>query len=151
MNRPAIRIALLVAALVALAGPARAQCTISATPLSFGNYDVFSATPLDSTSTLTVQCNYILHSITVTLSTGSSPTYAARTLQHGSDTLVYNIYRTADRSTIWGDGIAGGTTNYSGYIWFFQTLTLTLYGRIPAAQDACAGAYTDTIQAIVNY
>jgi spore coat protein U-like protein len=151
VRRLALRVALLLAALLALAAPAVAQCTISATPLSFGNYDVFSATPLDSTSTVTVQCNYIFRNVTVTLTTGWSGNFAARLMRAGGDTLTYNIYRAADHTTVWGDGITGGTGSYSGYVWLWGSVTLTLYGRIPAAQDARAGTYTDTIQAIVNY
>jgi len=148
--RRLVRVALLVAAVLALAGPAMAQCTISATPLSFGNYDVFSATPLDSSATVTVQCNYILRQVSITLTAGSSGSFATRTMRRGTDTLAYNIYRGADHTTIWGDG-TGGTGSYTGYIWLWGSTTLTLYGRVPMAQDARAGTYTDTVQAVVNY
>jgi spore coat protein U-like protein len=40
-----------------LAGEASAACTVSATGVDFGAYDVFVTTPLDSTGTVTVTCD----------------------------------------------------------------------------------------------
>jgi Spore Coat Protein U domain len=40
---------------------AGAQCTIAAATFTFGSYDVFSATNLDSIGTLTINCNFWQH------------------------------------------------------------------------------------------
>lgn len=147
-----IAVLLAVAGLLVLSAPAAAQCSITSTPLAFGSYDVFSASPVDTTATVRVQCNSILQSVEVRLSPGGGTSFAPRIMRQGAtaNILSYNIYRTADRSTIWGDG-TGGTSYYTGYIWLWGSVTLTAYGRIPAGQDVRAGSYTDTIQAIVNF
>ena len=55
------------------------------------------------------------------------------------DTLNYNLYTTASRITIWGDGTQGtstvGPTAISQNGW---QATLTVYGRIPTVQDVSA-------------
>lgn len=43
----------------------------------------------------------------VTLSTGISGTYAARTMVSGPNTLTYNMYVDTARTQIWGDGSPG--------------------------------------------
>jgi spore coat protein U-like protein len=142
---------LVIAGTLALPAPAAAQCSITATGMAFGTYDVFSASPLDATATVRVQCNAVFRNIEVRLSTGSSSTFSPRTmLQGATNVLNYNIYRAADHSSIWGDG-TGGTSYYTGTIWFWGSVTLTGYGRIPAGQDVRSGAYSDTVQAIVNF
>ena len=45
--------------LLLLAPEARAACNVSATGVSFGAYDAFSATPLDSTGSVTVSCDSV--------------------------------------------------------------------------------------------
>jgi spore coat protein U-like protein len=144
--------ALLVLCFVLLgAKPARAACTVSATGVAFGTYNVFSTTPLDSTGTVTYTCQRGDARITVALGTGSSGTYTTRTMRQGSQTLNYNIYTSTAFSGLWGNG-TGGT-----YYWYDpdppdnRAVAITMYGRIPAQQDVSAGVYTDTIQVLVNF
>lgn len=135
-------------ALLAAAAPARAACTISATPLSFGNYNVFNAAPLDSTGTITIRCQPTAN-VRVTLSRGGSLTYLPRQLTGPGGTLNYNIFTTAARTTIWGDETEGTAAYYGRQN---PGLTpLTCYGRVPALQDAAAGNYSDTIVATINF
>ena len=132
------------------ASPAEAACTITTTSVAFGSYDVFSATPVDSTGTVSFQC-FINFNVTVALSRGASTTFTPRTMKKGSEALSYNLYQDAARTAIWGDG-TGGTTVYSNtFPPILQTVTLTIYGRIPPGQDISAGTYTDTIIATVNF
>ncbi len=130
------------ATLVALAGRADAECTVftSAGP-AFGTYDTLSSTPLDAVGRISYQCSR--ERPTVQLSTGSSGSYTARTLRSGTGTLQYNLYVNASRSRVWGDGSAGTFTGSGnpGNV----TRTLSIYGRIPARQDAASGSYSDTI------
>ena len=136
------------------------SCSISVTPLGFGTYDVFSATPDDSTATLSVTCTQVSAPVgnlpvTASLSQGSSGTYATRQMKSGANSLSYNMYANATRTTIFGDGTAG-TSTISGTFPFTAvgqnvTGTGTIYGRIPAGQDVAVGSYSDSIVATVTW
>ncbi len=131
--------------------PAMAACTISTTPVSYGSYNVFSATPLDSSGTVTYRCGAADRNITITLNTGGAATFNPRQMLNGSEALNYNLYRDAARTTIWGDG-TGGTQVYSdANPPNNQNVTVTIFGRIPAGQDVTAGSYTNTITATINF
>lgn len=122
-----------------------AACTISTTSVNFGTYNVYSATPLDSTGTVTFRCGPPDRNIVITLSRGSSATFNPRTLRMGAEVLNYNLYRNAARTNIWGDG-TGGTAVYSDVNPPNNTnVVLTVYARIPAGQDVSGGNYNDTI------
>jgi spore coat protein U-like protein len=150
--RLCVRGCLAVAFLGVWPAAADAACTISATGVNFGTYDVFSSTPDDSTGTITYRCGSSDHHITVTLSRGSSGTFSPRRMnQAGGEQLAYNVFTDATRTTIWGDG-SGGTSVYSETNPpNNQDVVLTLYGRIPALQDVSVGSYADTLVATVNF
>ena len=122
------------------------SCTISTTSVSFGTYSVFSPTPTQSTGSVRYNCTIGLF-IAVELGTGSSASYAARTLQNGPATLDYNLYLDSGYSTVWGDG-SGGTGRITHLITLFAN-TRTVYARLPALQDVPAGAYADSVTATV--
>jgi spore coat protein U-like protein len=126
---------------------AEANCTISTTSVAFGSYDVFSATPRDANGTVQIDCTP-RENIQVTLSSGSSSVFNPRTLRSGSNILNYNLFRNAARTQIWGDGSAGTSTSSANNV---RNTTLTVYGRVPAAQDAAVGNYADTIVATVIF
>jgi spore coat protein U-like protein len=127
------------------------SCTISVTSVAFGNYNVFTTTPDDSTGTITYRCNSNAANIWIALSDGSSNTFNPRTLRKGAETLSYNLYRNAARTNIWGDG-TGGTSVYTrANPPNNSNVSLTVYGRIPAQQDVSAGNYTDTVSAVINF
>src|SRR6266852_470073 len=94
----------LAALLLSRSAEAAASCTISVTGVSFGAYDVFSATALDSTGTITYRCSGSARNISVTLSTGAANSFTPRATSSGTDTLTYNLFTDAAHSTIWGDG-----------------------------------------------
>jgi spore coat protein U-like protein len=139
------------------------SCTASVPALNFGAYNVFGAAPLQSATTLSVSCaktasdasGTIAVGYTIALSTGSSATYAQRRLASGPDTLGYNLYANSARTLIWGDGTGGSRlasdsmnlTNGSPA----RTRTHTIFGQIPALQDAAVGSYTDAILVTVTY
>jgi spore coat protein U-like protein len=127
------------------------SCTISVTSVAFGNYNVFTTTPDDSTGTITYRCNSTAFNISISISDGSSSTFGPRTLRKGTEVLSYNLYRNAARTTIWGDG-TGGTSVYTQANPPNNTnVNVTVYGRIPALQDVSAGNYTDTVSAVINF
>ena len=146
MTRHALLGLILLGSVCAARPAAATSCGFnSVTPVAFGTYDVFSATPDDAVGQFIFQCSVVfaLDSIKINLSTGSSGTYSARTLQNGVNTLSYNLYLDAARSSVWGD-TNNGTAQYTSGLNLFA-ITVPIYGRIPARQNAKAGNYTDTV------
>lgn len=130
------------AAVLALAVPAaaRAACTVDATgAVAFGLYDPLSATPTDSTGTITYTCTT---AALVMLSTGGSGTFNPRRMSAGANTLSYNLYADAPRTQIWGDFSAGTTIRIANA---GTGVVLSVYGRVPAAQNVNSGSYSDTV------
>lgn len=116
-----------------------ASCSLSVQGVNFGDYDVFSYTPLESTGNLDVTCDARIN-YTITLSRGAG-SYASRKMLHGTHGLSYNIYRNAARTRILGDGTAG-TVVING---IGRAKNYTVYGRIPARQNVYSGSYSDTL------
>jgi spore coat protein U-like protein len=142
-------------ALAALLAPVAAigQCSFdSVTGVNFGAYDVFNNSHTDSTGTITYTCITVGTPITIDLSKGNASSYATRQMRQGaSDTLDYNLFRDATRTTIWGDG-TGGSSRYGPITPPLQTqVSVTVYGRIPARQNATVGSFTDTITVTINF
>jgi spore coat protein U-like protein len=146
--------AALAAALWAAEVRAATSCSVESTAgVAFGTYNVFNWTPLDSAGSITFSCQDVDASDTVMiqLSHGSAPSFSPRYLKKGASTLWYNLYRDATRLVVWGDG-TGGTSQYgpvtppSG-----ANVVVTIYGRVPALQNAPVGTYTDTITATILY
>jgi spore coat protein U-like protein len=137
----------LFASLLAIATPCAysAGCSVSTVGLNFGNYDVFSTLDDDITGTINVSCQAST-SYSISLSSGSG-TYSARTLLSAGNLLNYNLYLDPTRLTIWGDGSATtGTVSGSG-----TTGNYTVYGRIPARQNAVVGIYADIVTVTVTF
>lgn len=162
--RRALRLAAL-AGLLACGGLAHAgDCTIGTTPVNFGVYDPITTTaPVDSTGTVRVQCSagdwlegLFGVNVTIGLSQGNSGTYAARSLRQApASTLQYNLYTTAARTTVWGNG-SGGTGTVGGAVGGLLSgqpnpRSFTLYGRVPAGQDPNLGLHSDTITVTVVF
>ena len=82
-------------------------CTISATSVNFGTYNVFNGSDVDSTGTVTYQCKGSAHNVTVGLTQGASASFNPRQMQKGAEALTYNLFLDASHSTIWGDGTSG--------------------------------------------
>jgi spore coat protein U-like protein len=125
------------------------SCEVTTTALSFGNYDpiaAHAASALTGTGGLTVTCTDSLPA-TVTLDQGLYPAAGstdAAPLRRMSDgaghSLSYQLYQDAALSTVWGNTPETGMCA-SG--------SLTVYGAIPAAQNAPVGSYADTVVVVV--
>lgn len=152
MRRRLVAAAVALGVILALAGPAHAACTISTSPLTFGIYNVFASTPLDSTGSLTYRCTLPSILIRVSLDRGGAPTFNPRRMLKGSEPLAYNLYLNAARTTIWGDG-TGGTQQLRDVIPpnLGRNIVVPIYGRIPALQDVSAGTYSNTITATIQF
>ncbi|MHC5595081.1 MAG: Csu type fimbrial protein [Nostoc sp.] len=132
----------------ATALPALSQCTINASGVVFNPYNVFVSTDNDSTGTITYTCTSGTPPFTISLSKGNATSYNPRQLKDGSNPLNYNLYLDTARTQIWGDG-TNSTNQYSS-----SNLTgnLTIFGRIPALQNAKVGNnYIDSITATINF
>ncbi len=144
--------------LVAGRAQAAADCTVSASGVAFGVYDQSSTIDDDSTGTITVTCTNIGNgggvtrlNYAVALSSGASGAYTQRFMTSGTPRLDYNLYIDPARSLVWGNGnngtrvITGSMTVGPGVGNGTRTDTYTVYGRVPAEQDAAVGSYTDAI------
>ena len=137
--------ALAVLALLALPGAALAECSLNIIGVSFGGYDPFNATDTDITGSISVHCD-VDTSVQMSLSAGSGP-FATRQMKSGLDSLFYNLYTDPSRLTIWGDGSPGTSlVSFSG-----TSGSQTVYGRIPARQNAPIGTYGDTITVTLTF
>jgi len=132
-------------------------CTITATPLAFGNYDPTVSTANDNTGTVVVACTAGA-SANVTLNQGShaaggsSDSSPLRQMQGTANTaqrLRYDLYQNSGRTTVWGN-TAGTGEAYTG-AGPLNTTTLTVYGRLPINQNAEADVYADVVVATITY
>ncbi len=97
------------------AGPALggATCSVAATGVNFGAYDISLAAPDDSTGDVTVTCSYVPPggatdvNLQASLSPGISGSYSPRQMASGPARLNYNLFLDAARSSIWGNGLSG--------------------------------------------
>jgi spore coat protein U-like protein len=133
-------------------------CNVSSAGVAFSGYNVFGATPDDQQGTVTIMCggNITPTNFTVMLDKGAhSNGLPNRSMKNGSnsDTLSYNLYFDASRTTVWGDGTSG-TTDWviTGNSIKNPTFNQSIYGRITAGQtNASVGSYTDTVTMTLNY
>lgn len=138
------------ALVVLIPGRVEAACSITTTGVSFGTYDVFDTSPVDSTGSVRYQCSGSTGTFTISLGTGSGSTFQPRTMGSGPNRLSYNLYLDAARTSIWGDA-TGGTSWFMASVASGKPVTLTVFGRIPPGQDVAAGSYTDTIIVTIQF
>ena len=112
--------------------------------LAFG--DVLFDADTDQDTTIDVFCNTATG--TLTLDGGTNGALTGRLMSDGANTLPYQLYTDAARTTVFGDGTGGtGTVSVTG------NQTVTVYGRIlkDDAQAATPGAgYRDDVLVTIN-
>lgn len=128
------------------------NCTISTSPVAFGNYDPVVANAsaaLDATGTITVACTKGATS-SIGLNLGSNGSGSTRRMSSGGGNyLAYELYSNAARTTVWENSGAGLLS--TGVSPSKAARTFTVYGRVAGNQDVSAGGYTDTVVATVNF
>jgi spore coat protein U-like protein len=144
-------------------GPA-ASCQILVDPVDFGAYSTTSRAPNLSVGRIELRC--ITRAVTpdarVTLSPGNSGHYQDRTLTHGADRLVYNLYVDPGRQNVAGDGTQGtyplapvpadaAFKDFRRGLLGAARAVFRIYGRIDAGQAVPGGEYTDNILVIVEF
>lgn len=156
------------AALAALSAPAAAQlatanstlpvtalvtanCTLSTTPLAFGNVDTTNGADHDANASLIVLCtNGISWTASAGVGAGSGASYGSRRMASGANQLAYNIFTSAARTTVFGDG-TGSTATIAG-TGSGVPQTVSVYGRVGGGQTSVPiGAYADTVAVTVTY
>jgi spore coat protein U domain-containing protein, fimbrial subunit CupE1/2/3/6 len=129
--------------------------------LDFGSYDPVgtnASTDLDvaAANQLQIKCTKKT-SYTVDLDNGlnaNGPLTLRGMLGVGAspDTLMYNIFTTAGRTTIWGTSMTGGAMPLAALSTSSTTtINIPIFGRIPAGQDVGVDNYQDTVVATVNF
>jgi spore coat protein U-like protein len=148
---PAPAFAATVGGTLATSATVTANCTVSTTPLAFGNVDSTSASNVDASGGLTITCtNGSAWSASAGVGAGSGASYATRKMTAGANLLSYNIYTSAARTTVWGDGTAStaaipGTGTGSAQ-------SVTVYGRVGGGQNTVpVGSYVDTVAVTITY
>jgi len=137
------------------------DCTVFTTGVAFGVYDATLATPTDSTGNVTLRCNHmgggaVKTSYTIALSAGNSGSFARRQLRAGAAALDYNLFSSATRTQVWGDGSQGsvvvaGTLLVNPGNFVVNEAVHPIYGRIPAQQAPDTGNYSDRILVTLTF
>jgi spore coat protein U-like protein len=151
MRGPLIAAAAIAASLIGAAPASAAQCDLETTSVVFGSYNVFATAPVDSTGTVRLNCNGGAKSVRVSISRGQGGSYAPRSLRRAAESLGYNFFLDAGRSTVWGDGTGGSSAYLAGNPPNNKDVDVTIYGRIFAGQDISAGAYSDSVAVTIDF
>jgi spore coat protein U-like protein len=127
------------------------ECTVTATDLDFGVYLSNSAVPVLAQGTLSLLCSPgIIGEIALDSGNGPGRNTLRRQMSQetGSDRLDYNLFQDAGRTVHWGDNIGRDTLQVpmTGV-----SVTVPVYGQIPAGQRARDGTYSDTITVVVQF
>ena len=135
---------------------ADAACSISASGVAFGGYNITKSTPTDFAGTVRVTCSKRSGNgpYNITLSRGGEASYGARRMILSGFMLPYQLYTDAAHTKIWGDFSSGVfvVTGTDDIPWHGGTKTYQVYGRIAARINAHpGGGYLDTIVAALTY
>lgn len=124
-----------------------ANCTISASALSFGNY---TGALINATSALTVTCsNLATFNIGLNAGTATGATVTTRKMTSpASVTLNYVLFRDSARTLNWGNTIGTDTLTSQGT---GAAAMYGVYGQMAAGQFGTPAVYTDTIIATITY
>lgn len=72
----------------------------------------------------------------------------ARKMVLGANSIAYQLYQNATRSTVWGNTVGTNTVAGTGN---GNVQLLTVYGSVPAQATPPAGTYSDTVTVTVTY
>ncbi len=132
-----------------------ANCNFtSSNTMTFTGYDPAGANAtadLGGTVVIDVRCTRGA-TVTIGIDTGAHPgavVGSTRAMQSlGGDNLGYDFYKDGAYAALWTNSNPGwyGFTSASN-----AATPITVYGKVPGAQDVPAGTYTDTVVVTVNY
>ncbi len=127
--------------------------------MNLGPYDSYQPTHADSSLVFTVSCTRTGGPANQTVTIGLGPSTHTGSIVNrrlklsvGSDLAIYNIYRDAGRSLVWGTA-PGSTLALTRNIRNNTTepFSFTLFGRIDALQDLRSGTYGDSLTITVTF
>ena len=128
------------------------DCTITFNDINHGTVTSLAANNDAASAGDNITCSFAdAYSIAFNVGTGGG-TYATRTLANGTNTLNFNVYSDASRTTIWGDGTGGSAvvtgTSTGGNV----ANPLTVYSRVFGPQTGKPeGTYSSTITATATF
>lgn len=137
-KRPALAIATLAAGAAMIAQGA-AACSLSASPLAFGELGLLVA-PVDVTAEIAVDCAAgVPFAVEIDGGqAGAGP--SERRLSSGAAQIPYGLFRNVGRTSPWGTGVAAMSGTGTG-----AAQPLTVYGRVPTQTAPTPGAYSDAV------
>jgi len=132
-----------------------ATCNISTSAVSFGSYDPLAANvtaPLNGTGAVGTTCsNGLTNTITLdqglNAATGSTDAAPLRQLRSSGNVLNYFLYSNSARTTVFGNTTGTGI----GQTGTGQSASATVFGQIPAGQNAAPGRNAETVVATVTF
>jgi spore coat protein U-like protein len=142
------KIPLALAMALCAAAPAHAAPSchgISVTPLAFGNYDVYSAAPLDSAGTISYSCPPpTTPAVTIDQGLAFGNGHRRMTYLFAAEFLEYDVYVDAARTSVWSSTNPVAVPQGNGS-------TISFYGRVFAQQDVTVGQYGDFLVVTFNF
>jgi spore coat protein U-like protein len=127
---------------------AHASCSVGGS-INFGIYNTLESNDTLSTGELNVSCT-TSSSFSLGLGTGQSGNYLNRTLTDGgSEKLNYNLFTNTARTAVFGDG-SGSTSNVNQSI-SSGSISVPIYGDVPARQNVSSGSYMDTVAVYITF
>ncbi len=125
------------------------KCTVTASPLNFGNSVGLLTSAVNATTALGVQCsNGTPYNVGLDGGQNSGGNINARKMALGASSIAYQLYQDSARSAVWGNTIGTNTVTGTGT---GITQSLTVYGQVPPQPTPPAGTYNDTITVTVTY
>lgn len=128
------------------------DCTITFNDINHGTVSTL-ATNNDAASVGdNITCSFAdTYSIALNVGTGGG-TYATRTLTNGANTLNFNVYSDAARTTIWGDGSGGSAVLTRTSTGGGTADAIDVYSRVLGGQTGKPeGTYSSTITATATF
>ena len=120
--------------------------TTAPTTLDFGTQGPLVAN-IDQTSTISVTCTTNA-AYNVGLDGGGAGNINARRMINGVNTVGYQLYSNAARTSVWGTTIGTDTLAGTGN---GLAQALPVYGRVPAQATPPAAVYNDSVTVTVSY
>jgi spore coat protein U-like protein len=143
-----LALALLLAVLApAPAAAAVSSCSISSSGIVFSSYNTQTRAAVDGTGTITVTCtgDGANNSLSLNLSGGNNGSCGPRQMRSGVNTLAYDVFQNAGRTTYFCEGGSRLDINFDFTTGATQTRTYTMFGRVAAAQNPAFGSYSDSL------
>jgi spore coat protein U-like protein len=121
-------------------------CGLSGGTLAFGTYISGQQANLDVQGSINYT-NCQTGVLTLELDNGANAANGQRRMKSGNNFLVYQIYKTAARTTVWGSG----SDALQMQLLQSGSGSIPVYGRIPGGQAVPAGNYSDTVTITLTF